>query len=137
MQVLCGSEVIVNSWGFLNKHLVPIWDELPHSWCRDFASIFLFSNVHHPHMHCQPAYQLLTQALSDQERENPNNQAFLPFLLAILEPIKHTLNWDQLTSLRTWLAWLPDNLQNQDAQVHVKLEDYLATRMEQVVVDDS
>ena len=132
MQVLCGSEDIDYSWKFLNEHLVPIWDELPHSWCHDFASIFLFSNVH---KHCQPAYQLLTQTLRYQTREH--SQAFLPFLVDMLEPIKHSLNWYQLRSLETWLVLLPDDLQNQDPQVHVKLVNLLATRMEQIVVDET
>ena len=136
MQLLCRPNAGITSWEFLNKYLVPIWGvALPPSWCYDFASTFLFSNVDHPCIHCQPVYQYFTQALSDQGRENPNNQAFLPFLLAILEPIKHTLNWYQLRSLETWLVWLPDNLQNQDA--HVQLESLLATRMEQIVVDET
>ena len=133
MQVLFGLKAeIADSWEFLNKYLVPKWGVLPPAWCHDFASVFMFTNVY-----WQPAYQLFTQALIYQERENPNNQAFLPFIVGMLEPINHMLNWDQLTSLRTGLAWLPDNLQNQDAQVHVKLENLLATRVEQIVVDET
>ena len=130
VQVLCGARGHegVKSWEFLNKNLVPRWDMLPPSWCHDFASEFLFSDVH---LYNQPAYQCLTDALRDETGEIQNNMAFLPFINAMLELTQHALNLDTLTSLKTWLVGLPETLKNHDA--HVKLETILATREQQII----
>ena len=133
IQVLCGSSEskVVSSWKFLNDHLVPRWATLPLSWCCDFASEFLFADLH---LYTQPAYQCFTDALSKEAEEIKNNMAFLPFIGAMLELTQHTLNQVQLTSLKTWLVVLPETLENHDA--HVKLENILATR-EQHLVDET
>ena len=128
--VLCGDSDIFRSWKFLAEYLAPKWAMLPPSWCSDFAFVFLFSNVHLPYMHEQPAYQFLAQALTYQACEEQFKQTFLPFLGAMLELIKHHLNWNQLTFLETWLAQLPDDLKNQDA--YFKLEIILATQRQQI-----
>ena len=130
IQVLFGSSEseIVGSWKLLNEHMVPIWDTLPPSWCRDFALEFLFSDVH---LYNQPAYRCFTDAHRHEVGEIRNKRDFLPFIEAMLELTKHTLNQDQLTSLETWLVGLPENLENHDA--HVKLENILATAKQQIV----
>ena len=131
MKVLCWyyQYQMISLWEFLDKHLIPIWVVLPPSWCCDFALVFLFSDVH-PQM---SAYKCLTTALTDQARKNQNTKAyqgFLPFFGTMLELIKDCLNWEQLTSLETWLAWLSDRLQIQE--VHLKLDTILATRKQQI-----
>ena len=133
IQVLCGSSEskMVTSCKFLNDHLVPIWAKLPPSWCHDFASEFLFSGVHwYNHF----AYQHSTNALRDENGEIQNNTAFLLFIEAMLKLTQQTLNQDQLTSLKTWLVRLPETLENHD--VHVNLENILAT-MQQQIVDET
>ena len=50
----------------------------------------------------------------------------------MLELIKHHLNWNQLTSLETWLAQLPANLKDHDA--YVKLGNVLATPTQQMTL---
>ena len=129
VQVLCGNAF--GSWEFLAEHLVPKWAMLPPSWCCEFAFVFLFSNLHlpaRPDRHEQPAYQCLAKAL---RFDMQSDQTFLSFLGAMLEHIKSHLSWDQLASLETWLAQLPDNLKNQDA--HVKLENVLAMTRQQMI----
>ena len=128
--VLCGGSDIFRSWELLAEYLAPKWAMLPPSWCCDFAFVFLFSNVHLPYMPEQPAYQFLAQALTYQACEEQLKQAPLPFLGAMLERIKHHLDWNQLTFLETWLAQLPDDLKDQDA--YFKLEIILVTQRQQI-----
>ena len=131
-QVLCGNSNNIRSWRFLEEHLAPKWDKLPHSWCSEFAFVFLFSTVHLPDGHEQPVYQCIAKALINQGREEQFNQGFLPFLGAMLELIKHCLNLDQLTPLETWLSQLPDNFKHQDA--NVKLGSVLATQRQHMTL---
>ena len=130
IQVLCGTSIYESDapWEFLTEHLAPKWALLPHSWCRDFASVFLFFNVHPLDMDELPAYQWFAFTLS---REGQTNQDFLPFLGTMLELIKHIVTSDQVTSLETWLVQLPEILKNQDA--HIKLGNVLATRKQEIV----
>ena len=132
IQVLCKNSryAMVRSWEFLAEHLAPKWAMLPPSWCCDFASVFLFPNLHSLDMDEPPAYQQFSKALRDWEKGRQINQAFLSFLGAMLELIEHSLNQDQLTSLETWLTQLPEILENQDA--YVKMENILATRKQQI-----
>ena len=116
------------SWRFLISALVPKWDILPVSWCHDFASAFLFCSVPPPDEHECPAYQCLANALRNLLFDE--QQAFLPFLATLLELIKSSLTWPSLTSLETWLARLPEGLENQDA--HIQMECILATRKRQL-----
>ena len=136
MRVLCGvfEHEMVSSWEFLDKHLAPIWAVLPPSWCCDFALVFLFSDVCLRDQKNQSAYKCFTTALTDQASKDRNThayQGFLHFLETVLELVKHRLNWDQLTSLETWLAWLSDLLQTRE--VHLKLETILATRKQHIL----
>ena len=123
IRVLCGSpQHEIYSWEFLTEHLTPKWAILPPSWCCDFATAFLFLNVHTSEL---PAYQWFAYTF---RYEKQPNQAFLPFLGTMVECIKYRATWGQLDSLGTWLAQLPEYLENQAA--HVKLENVLATRQE-------
>ena len=131
-RVLCGNSNNIRSWRFLAEHLAPKLDKLPHSWCSEFAFIFLFSNVYLPDGHEQPPYQCIARALINWGCEEQFNQGFLPFLGAMLEVIKHNLKLDQLTALETWLSQLPDNFKNQDA--HVKLGSVLATQRQRMTL---
>lgn len=117
MHVLCGTDEGV--WEFLAQNLVPKWDKLPPSWCCEFALVFLFSIVHVPDMQEAPAYQHIANAL-----ESYQMPSLLLFLGAIFELIKHSLDSEQLNSLETWLAQLPDHIKNLDS--HQKLENALA-----------
>ena len=51
----------------------------------------------------------------------------------MLQDTEYRMTCGQLNSLGTWLAHLPANLKNQDACV--KLEDVLATRKQEIVVE--
>jgi len=122
---------MVISWQFLISHLVPKLDELPSSWCRDFASAFLFSIVDHRRgMDELPAYQVLALCVP---YDRP--QAFLPFLATILATVleltKSSMTRDRLTSLESWLAQTPEELENQDARAQI--EYILDTRRQQLV----
>jgi hypothetical protein len=131
--VLCKSHRIdgCSSWQFLLSHLVPKWSMLPSSWCCDFASAFLFSIVHPLDMHGLPAYQYLAQANRLMTFDEPEPQAFLPFLASVLELIKSSLNWVRLTSLESWLANPQGSIENRDART--QMEHILATRKQQLV----
>ena len=115
----------------LNKYLVPVWAMLSPSWCHDFALVFLFSNVQLQHKIYPPAYQCFTEALRCGERDNQNNQAYLPFIGAMVKSINQSLTSCQLRLLEIWLAQLPATLENQEA--HVNLEIVLATTKEQII----
>ena len=137
IQVLCGGDM-VESWDFLAEHLIPKWNILPFSWSRDFASAFLFSNAHCPGMHDLPAYQCFSQSLREWAEYKADTvswknhlQAFLPFLLTMLELIEPHLTWDKLTSVESWLAQLPDILEVRDA--HAQVGNFLSTRKQQFV----
>ena len=75
-----------------------------------------------------PAYQWFANSLRYWQLPD---KAFLPFLGTMLELIKYSLTWCQLNSLDAWLAQLPANLENQEAQV--KLENVLATRKQEII----
>ena len=130
IQVLCETPQYepVRSWEFLAEHLTPKWATLPHPWCCDFASAFLFLNVHPLDGNELPAYQWFALTLT---RRGQTNQDFLPFLGTMLELSKHSVASDQVASLETWLAQLPEILGNQDA--HVELGNVLVTRKQQIV----
>ena len=131
IQSLCANDMD-RSWLFLAEHLVPKWPMLPTSWCYDFASAFLFSNVHHPDMHELPPYQCFAEALRDGRSQTDHPQSFLSFLSNMLELFRSTLTLDQLTSIESWLDQLPEILYN--PQVFVQMEKLLATRKEQFEV---
>ena len=118
----------IRSWEFLTEHLAPKWATLPLSWCQDFASAFLFLNVHTPYWGEFPPYQLFAKSLRFEQRPN---QTFLPFLGTMLQLIKDRVTWDQLYSFDTWLAKLPEHIENQDA--HIKLDNILATRKQEII----
>ena len=130
ISVLCGTSQHrpSRSWEFLTEHLIPKWAILPPAWCYDFASAFLFLNVHTVDESELPTYKWFAGSLRDEEQIS---QAFLPFLGTMLELIKHSLTWGQLDSVNTWLAQLPEILENQDA--HVELHNILATRKKDIV----
>ena len=130
VHVLCnvGGEDGVRSWLFLKSHLVPKWTILPTSWCRDFASAFLFSIIHPLDGNELPAYQVIDESIrliATDER-----QEYLIFLATMLELIKSGLSWDSVMSLENWLARLPEILENHNA--HTQLEHILATRRQQL-----
>ena len=129
MQVLCEApwDNPVRSWEFLAEHLTPKWAMLPHSWCCDFASAFLFFNVHYFDDEL-PLYQWFTNTFIIKGN---SNQDFLPFLGTMLELIKHSVTSDQLASLETWLAQLPKILENPNA--HIELGNVLASREQEIV----
>ena len=115
-------------WEFLAEHLTTKWATLPLPWCCDFASSFLFLNVHPLDEDELPVYQWFANCLRYEEQPN---QAFLPFLGMMLELIIYRMSLGQLNSLDTWLVHLPAYLENQDA--HVKLENVLAMRKQEIV----
>ena len=123
----------VRSWKFLADHLVPKWAMLPSSWHSGFASAFLFSNVNPPGLPALHPYQRFTETLGGCVEPFHVGQLhlFLPFLVTMLEPTKAGLTWDQLTSIDSWLADLPEILENQDA--HSQLENILATRKQELI----
>ena len=117
------------SWELLKSHLVPHWDLLPSSWCCDFASSFLFSIGHPPDMHGFPAYQSLAKFIASRPRhERP---AYLLFLATMLQLIRSSLTWARITSLESWLADIPQRLDNQDA--HTRMDYILASRKQELV----
>jgi len=59
--------------------------------------------------------------------------AFLPFLVAVVELIKASLTWDQVTSIENWLAHLPTILENQDARAY--LEEFLGNRKQELTIE--
>ena len=130
VQVLCETPQYepVRSWEFLAEHLTPKWAMLPHSWCCDFASACLLLNVHPLDEDELPVYQWFALTLT---REGQTNQDFLPFLGTMLGLIKHSVTSDQLASLETWLAQLPEILENHNA--HVEMGNVLATRKQEIV----
>ena len=133
LHVLCKGESWerVMSWRFLLSGLVPKWSMLPTSWCYTFASALLFSNVYPLGKHGRPAYQCLAEThriMSLDERE-----AFLPFLATLLKLVKSSLTWPTLTSIETWLAQLPEGLE--DRAAHTKMRRILATRKPQLTLE--
>ena len=130
IQVLCETPWYepFRSWKFLAEHLAPKLAVLPLSWCCDFASVFIFFVVHPLTEDALPAYQWFANTLT---REGQTNQAFLPFLVTMLDLAKHRVTSGHLTSLDTWLAQLPEILENQDA--HVKLENVLSTAKQHII----
>ena len=114
----------------LTEHLPPKWATLPLPWRSDFSLAFLSFKVHTRHYGKVPAYQQFDKFLRDDEQ---TNQAFLLFLETMLQDTEYRMTCGQLNSLGTWLAQLPANLKNQDACV--KLEDVLATRKQEIVVE--
>jgi hypothetical protein len=133
IRVLCkgGHWQRLVSWKFLLSGLVRKWTELPSSWCCDFASALLFSIVQPLDTHGLPAYQCLAEAYGIMLHDE--QQAFLLFLATILKLVKSSLTWVSLTSLENWLARLPANLENQEAQT--KMRHILATRKPQLTVE--
>jgi len=124
IQVLCRDPYGQHaSRGLLISDLVPKWTVLPSSWCRDFASAFIFCTVPNG----LPAYQFFVDGcLSLDER-----LAFFSFLATLLELIKSRLTWASLTSLENWPAQLPGGIENQGA--HTKIQHILATMKQQLV----
>ena len=116
------------SLGLLKNHLASKWNTLPSSWCRDFASTFLFSTVHPANMHGVPAYQFFAKFI--YQRPSDGEWEYLPFLATMLWLVKSSLTWARLTSLETWLANIPEMLENQDA--HAQMEYILATRKQEL-----
>ena len=100
---------------------------LPLSQCYGIASAFLFLNVHTLDEGEFPAYQWFANSFISQKQ---TNQDFLHFLGIMLEHVKYRSTWGQLDSLDTWLAQLPEYLENEAA--HVKLENVLATRKQEI-----
>ena len=121
-----------SSWRLLILSLVPKWSMLPFAWRHDFASALLFTVVHPPGMDGLPAYQCL--AASSRSMFFCEPQPFLPFLATILDLVKSSLTWHSVNSLETWLAQLPENLENQDA--HTQMEGILAIRKQQLLEEN-
>jgi len=131
-EVLChGSNE--RPWEFLVNHLVPTWTILPSSWCHAFASVFLTSRISAKDR-LLPAYQHFAVALAPQRsaRETQIDQlrGFLPFIATMLELIKHRLAREPITSIESWLAQLPECLENLVARAQI--QKALATRMQQL-----
>ena len=116
------------SWWFLKRNLVPKWAMLPPPWRRDFASAILFSIVQPLDTHRLPAYQCLAKS-----HKFGSHDAFLPFLATLLDLVKSSLTWVNLTSLENWLGDLPEEPENQDAQT--KIRDILASRKPQLTLE--
>ena len=123
---------IATSWEFLMPRLIAKWAMLPSSWHHDFASVLLFTVVQPLDADELPAYQCL--AKSHEYLPFDQQQAFLPFLVTLLELIKSNLTWYSINSLETWLAKLSEHLENQEA--HSQMEGILATRKQQLVEEN-
>ena len=132
VRVLCEVDILDRdvSSGLLKYHLIPKWNMLPSPWCCDFASTFLFSIEHPVDMHGIPAYQCLAEFIVHQHSPDWEGK-YLPFLATMLQLIKSSLTWARITSLESWLAVLPEKLENQDA--HTEMECILATRKQELV----
>ena len=135
--VLCKGDYVEmrRAWGLLNTHLAPIWSMLPSSWCCDFASVFLFSIVHRRGVHEYPAHQYFVEAVADRFTLFDGREVYLPFLATMLHLVKSSLTWARLTSLETWLAKTPDELDHDDART--ELEHILATRKQHLVGEET
>jgi len=126
IQVVCGDRWYQDlSRELLISDLVPKWTVLPSSWCRDFASAFIFCTVPNG----PPAYQVLAGGYLSLDEQ----QAFLSFLATLLGLIKSRLTWVSLTSLENWLAQFPDVRKTQGA--HTKIQHILATMKQQLVCE--
>ena len=125
------------SWNFLFSYLVPKWTTLPSSWCRDFASALLFSNLQPPNSHGLPAYQCFAQAHTEMFVEGSSTmydfwrKEFLPFVATLLETVKASLTWTYLTSLENWWSQTLDEQIYQDART--QMGQILATTKLQLV----
>jgi len=119
-------------WEFLVAYLVPNWTMLPSSWCSAFASVFLTSHVSAKDR-LLPAYQHFAIALRHSARDMQIGQlrAFLPFIATMLELIKHCLDRESITSIESWLAQLPECLE--DLVARAQIQKALATRMQQLM----
>jgi len=119
-------------WEFLVAYLVPNWTMLPSSWCSAFASVFLTSRVSAKDG-LLPAYQHFAIALRHSAKEMQIGQlrAFLPFIATMLELIKHCLDRELITSIESWLAQLPECLE--DLVARAQIQKALATRMQQLM----
>ena len=136
IHVLChcgtGYYDMAASWTLLISHLIPKWAMLPFSWRHDFASALLLTVVQRRGMDGLPAYQHL--AASGGFMSFDKRQAFLPFLVTLLELFKSSLTWATLISLESWLAQLPESLMNPHA--HTQIESNLATRKQQLLQEN-
>jgi len=130
-EVLChGSNA--RPWEFLVAHLVPKWTMLPSSWCSAFALVFLTPRVSAKDP-LLPAYQHFATALirhSAKEIQIDQLRAFLPFIAVMLALIKHCLDRESITSIESWLAQLPECLENLVARAQI--QKALATRIQQL-----
>ena len=129
--VLCKGDVweIGPSWRRLMSGLVPKWTMLPSSWCHDFASALLSTVVRPLDLDAFPAYQCLADAQSIMAFDE--RQAFLPFIATLLELTTSSLSWGSIIPFENWLAKLPEDLENPDAQT--KMESVLATRKQEIL----
>ena len=136
--VLCqgGYRQWLMSWKFLFSYLVPKWNVLPLSWCRDFASALLFSIVESPNSHRLPAYQWFTHAHTILFAGDPHllddfwRKEFLPFFATLLEPIKSSLTCTSLTLLENWWSHVPGK---QKEDTGIQMEQILVTTKQQLV----
>jgi hypothetical protein len=130
IHVLCKGQYKerIKSREFLISHLIPKWSILPSSWCRDFASAFMFSIVHPTGMHELPAYQCLAEPIEFMRFDEL--QAFLPFLITMLDLIKSSLTWARLAAFENWLAEPSEEIVGQETQT--QMEQNLATIKQQV-----
>ena len=133
LHVLCeGDETYrLDSWGFLESHLVPKWTTLPSSWCSDFASAFLFSIVLPRWGIERPTYQHLARAFEPTEIDQPEFFSFLETMLLLSEP---NLTLGGIASLEDWLTDISEGLANRDASAH--MEHILATKRHQLVKEN-
>jgi len=138
IQVLCVDNQFdrARSWELLTEHLVPKWTMLPPAWHGGFASAFIFFNINPPDMPELHAYQSFAGTLGMLRVQGTSSQSgqlhlFLPFLVTMVELAKAGLTWDQLTSIDSWLANLPEIFENQDARS--QLDNILVTRKQELV----
>src|SRR5258706_12377132 len=94
-----------------------------------FASSFLVLIGTPLDMQWSPAYQSLAKSISFMQHEV--EREYLPFLATMLQLIKSSLTWATLSSLETWLASIPESLDNQDA--HTRMDYILATSKQELV----
>ena len=128
VHVLCPDAHGTPSWEFLKSYLVPKWAMLPSSWCRDFASAFMFSIVNPLDVHGPPPYQLLAKSIEFTQLHDLSK--YLSFLSIMLEPIQSMLTPTRLTSLENWLANIPERDENRDSRTQMK--NILSARKQQV-----
>ena len=115
---------------FLVEHLAPKWATLSPSWCCDFASVFLFSNLCSSAIDELPAYQWFTAALlsTTGPAHIEQLQGFLRFFATILASITLSLTWDQLTSVENWLAEI---IGHQD--IRTEVENILGIKRQHII----